>query len=137
MDPDRHPERHESGRGSQPGKAPQLAPHAEGGSAGTGSVVLLVEQQQDRVSAPLDDAPAELIGHGQEVGEAQVEDVAGFLRADPTLSGQPFAHLGEAGEVDEREGAHDRAVAVLRGLPEPVHHQARDVRAKNLGRHGG
>ena len=63
-----------------------------------------VEQEEQRVAAPLEEAGAPVVRLVEQRAEHAVEGVAHQLGADLALAGEPLAERGEAGDVDEDEG---------------------------------
>ena len=93
-----------------------------------------VEQEQQRVAAPLEQAGSPVVGLVEERGEHAVERVAHELRADLALPGEPLGESGEARDVDEHERSVDRAVARFRRLPQPLDQESGNIRLELLAR---
>ena len=83
------------------------------------AMVCIVEEQEQRVTAPLEKVAALVLGIHQQVAEDIVEEVAQLLGAFPAAAGQPFSERGEAGDVEQQQASIDDSVGrpVLSGGP--------------------
>ena len=131
---DGHPERQRPAREVQPADAVDRSLHLPGGAAGAALVLGSVEQEEQRVAAPLEEARAPVVRLVEQRAEHAVEGVAHQLGADLALAGEPLAERGEAGDVDEDEGAVELHVELIRVAPKPVDDQPRDVRGQHVRR---
>ena len=106
--------------------------HLPGRAAGAQLVVRAVEQQEQGVAAPLEEAGAPVVGLVEERAEHAVERVAHQLGADLALPGEPLGQRGEARDVDEDERCLELLVAGVRRRAQPVDDQPRHVRLQQL-----
>ena len=97
-------------------------------------VVGAVEQEQQRVAAPLEQAGTPVVGLVEQRREHAVERVAHELRADLALPREPLGERREARDVDEHQRSVDREVACVRRLPQPLDQESWNVRLELLAR---
>src|SRR5206468_649965 len=98
-----------------------------GGVASSRGVLGPGEEQQQRVSAELQKSATVLVRDGKQPSEGRVQDLGDFLGTDLALLGQALGQLGEPRDVDENEGALDRAGRRVRRFSLPVGKQTRNV----------
>ena len=79
-------------------------------------VVRAVEQEQERVAAPLEEPGAPVVRVVEQRDEHAVERVAHQLGADLALPRETLRERGEARDVDEGHRPFDLAVEIVRGL---------------------
>ena len=115
-------------RSPRPTDCSQRAAHVERGARRPGRVVLALVEQQQRVSAELEQPAASRVRHGEERGEGRVHHLGDLLRARFTPTGQALGHCREARDVDEREGSFDLQPGPLSAGAQPLERQARDER---------
>ncbi len=88
------------------------------------------EEQQERVTAELQQSAAGSVRDLEERLEAGADRVRDLFGADLAVTGQPFGHLGEPGDVDEQQGAVDRLGALVGGVVGPFDGQPGDIGAQ-------
>ena len=98
------------------------------GGAGPQQVVLVVEEQQHRVAAELQELAALLRRDAEERVEARVDRLGDVLGALASAAGQALGQLGEAGDVDEDGGSLDDPVVGGGGTHQPSEDGARQER---------
>ena len=91
-------------------------------------MTLLVEEEQQRVAAELEQPAAVRVRDVEERLERRVHHLGHLLGARLALPGELLRHRREAGDVDERERAFKLAVASLGSLAEPFDDDPRDER---------
>jgi hypothetical protein len=132
----RHPQLDRRRAGLDRAVRAQLIAHRHGARACSFGVSVAVEQEQQRVSAELQQAAALVVGDGEQTLEAASDRVGQLLRA---LAAAPpceaLGQLGETGHVDEHAGAVDGAHAALSLAGQELQHRARYVRFGPDGRH--
>jgi hypothetical protein len=74
------------------------------------AMVCIVEEQQQRVTTPLEKVATLVLGIHQQLAEDSVEKVAQLLGAFAAPAGQPFGEWGEASDVEEQQASIDNAV---------------------------
>ena len=116
-------EHHPAHRGAQvpdPAEHPVHAPCGTGRSEG---VPEPVEQQQHRVTAPLQQVGALDLGDVHQGGEHRVQDVAELLGPGPALLREPLGQPREAGDVEQHQAGVELTVrqAAVRGRPARQH----------------
>ena len=134
VDADRHPESDEPCGGAQASHRAERPLHARGCARSTRRVFLTVEEQEHRVTAPLDEPRSVVVRDGEELREAGVQRVADLLGSDLASSGEALGHRRESRDVDEGERPVDCPPAPFTVVEEPLDEQARDVRPQQLGR---
>ena len=132
---DRHAQADESCRRRDPADLTQLRAHADRGVTAARGVVGPREEQEQGVTAELQQAAAVLIRDGEKPRERRVEDFRDFLGPDLPLPGQALRQLGETRDIDEDKGAFDRSSSLTRRLTLPICQQARDVGHQQIVRH--
>jgi len=75
--------------------------HAQPGPRSAAAMVCAVEEQQHRVTAPLEKVSTLVLGIHQQLAENRVEEVAQLFGAFPALASQPLSQRGEAGDVEQ------------------------------------
>ncbi len=128
VDSDRHPQGHLSGRGVGVAHVPQNPSHPVGGSHGAHRVVVAPEEQQYRVTAPLDEVRAVRASGDEQRTERRVEDVTELLRTGPSAARESLGQLREPGDVEECERAVDGPMALLRVPTQPLDGELRYIR---------
>ena len=108
-----------------------VALHLPGRPAGALLVAGAVEQQQQRVAAPLEQAGAVVVRLVEQRGEHAVERVAHQLGADLALACETLREGREPRDVDEHHRAVDLALQRVRRVSEPVDDEPRDVRRQS------
>ena len=106
--------------------------HSQPRPGGAAAMVWAVEEQQQRVTAPLEEIGALIFGIHQQLAEDIVEKVAQLLGALPASTGQPFGERGEAGDVEEQQASIDDSV----GRPRSAAAHAGNSRARTPYRPG-
>ncbi len=124
---DRHLEAHPAGRGSDLAQSLDCILHADRGVHRPGLVVLLVEEQQQRIAAELDETAPQRVGDLHETPKALTEDLGDLLGSHLPESRQSFGHGGETGYVAEEHGPVDLAVTGLRRVRLPVQDEAGQI----------
>ena len=76
-------------------------------------VTRAVEEEQQRVAAPLEQAGSPVVGLVEQCPEHAVEGVAHQLGADLSAACQTLGERGEARDVDEREGSLNLSIRDL------------------------
>ena len=127
VDPHRHAERDVAGRAQHPSAFAQGSAHPVRGPAGARGVILALEQQQDGVAAPLDEAGTVPVGDLEQLGEDVVEQIVHLLRAHLALARETFRQLGEPRDIGECERAGDLANPGGVARAEPIDEQTRHV----------
>ena len=122
---DRHAQANLAGRGVDRTHLAERAPHADRGGDAVRGVVLPREEQEQGVSAELDQAAAVCVGRAQQLAEHEADDVGHLLGADAAQPRQPLGHLGEAGDVDEHDRPLERPHPHVRILADPANRQPR------------
>ena len=92
-----------------------------------------VEEEQERVAAPLEQPRSPVVRLVEQRPEDAVECVPHQLRADLPLTREQLRERCEPRDIDERERAFDREVASLRVVPGPLDQQPRHIRLQHLG----
>jgi hypothetical protein len=88
----------------------KCAVHPQRCPGGPAAMVLAIEQQQQRVTAPLEKVTALALGIDQQLAENSVKEVAQFLGAFSASASQPLSEWGKAGDVELQQAAVDHAV---------------------------
>ena len=102
-DPDRHPQDDRAAAHVEATDPGDLALHLPGGAARSAFVVGAVEQEEERVAAPLEEAGPPVVRLVEQRREHAIERVAHQLGADLALPRESLAEGGEARDVDEDE----------------------------------
>ena len=141
VEADVHAQRDRADGGLGPADRAQHPPHHVGRACRPPLVLRAREEEQQRVAAELQQAPAVGVGDVQQVPEGRVHDLVHLLGALLALSGQALGHGREAGDVDERHRPLQLAAERLRLGTEPLDRDAGDeggeVRARlGLDGHG-
>ena len=110
-DPDRHPQDDRAAAHVEATDPGDLALHLPGGAARPAFVVWAVEQQEERVAAPLEEARPPVIRLVEQRREHAIERVAHQLGPDLALPRESLAEGGEPRDVDEHHGARDFPMA--------------------------
>ncbi len=84
--------------------------HAQPGPGSAAAMVCTVEEQEQRVTAPLEKVATLVLGIHQQLAEDSVEEVAQLLGAFPAPAGQPLGEWGEAGDVEQQQASIDDSV---------------------------
>ncbi len=129
----RHPQRHPGAGNVDPADVAQHAAHADRGAAGARRMVGILEPQQQRVAAELEQAGAVVVGDRQDRLEAAADHLGDLLGAFPALPGKPLGQLGEARDVDEGDRAVDRPPALVRMVDQVLLQDPRQVQAEAFG----
>ena len=109
-DSHRHPQRDDRPADPQPTDTLDRPLHLPGGSSRTQLVAGIVEQEQESVTAPLQQPRAPLVRLVEQCAEHAVHGVAQQLGADLAAAREPLGELGEARDVDECQRSVDRAM---------------------------
>ena len=88
--------------------------HAQRRPGSTTAMVRPVEEEQEGVTAPLEQVAALRLGVRQQSTEHIVKEVAQLLGAFPAAAGQPLGEWSEAGDVEQQQASIDDAVGRLR-----------------------
>ncbi len=127
VDADVHLQRHRPDRRPRPPQRPQGPAHAVGGIAGTGSVVLPGEEEEQGVATELEQSTPSRVGDVEQALEGPIHHLRDLLGAELALLGEPLGHCGEAGDVDEVERSLEFASSGVGLCAQPVHDDARHV----------
>ena len=84
--------------------------HAQRRPSSAAAVVWAVEEQQKRVTAPLEKVGALVLGIRQQLAEDSVEEVAQLLGALSAPAGQPLGEGREARDVEQQQASIDDSV---------------------------
>ncbi len=128
----RHPERDEARRGLDPPDRAELAAHPERRPRRAHGMVLLGEEEHERVATELHEAAAVLVRHDEEPREDRPQDVRDLLGAHLAVARQSLGHLREPRDVDEDDRALELAHGGAGRLVQPGDQQARQVRPQPL-----
>ena len=132
--PDRHAKRDRAAAGPETPDAIERPLHLPRGAACALLVDGPVEEQQQGVAAPLEQAGAVVVGLVEQRHEDAVERVPHQLRADLAAAREALGQRGEARDVDEHHRALDLPMQVVGCLPQPVDDEPRHVRRQDLVR---
>ncbi len=132
-DPDRHPQDDGAAAHVEATDPGDLGLHLPGGAARPAFVVGTVEQEEERVAAPLEEAGPPVIGLVEQGREHAIERVAHQLGPDLALARESLAEGGEPRDVDEHHAARDFPMAGRGRVPQPVHREAWHVRTQEGG----
>ncbi len=127
VDPDVHPQLDGADRGVERSQRGERVAHPPGRGAGPSGMGLAGEEEEQRVAAELDEPAAELVGDREEAAEGRAHHVGHLFGAEAALRREPLRHRGEAGHVDERHRPVQRAMALLRGVAQPLERDARQI----------
>ena len=132
----RHPQRDLGARHVDPADVAQHAPHQHRGAARPRDVAFVLEPQQQRVAAELEQAGAVVVRDGQDRLEAAADHFGDLLRALPPLAREALGQLGEARHVGEHRGAVGGPPAAVGIVGEVLLQDPRDVepRPRAVGR---
>ena len=84
--------------------------HTQRGPPGPAGVLGPVEEEEDCVTAPLQQVGTLVVCLGQQPPEDGVEDVAQLLGTFPAAARQPLGEPGEPGDVEQHQTAVDLPV---------------------------
>jgi hypothetical protein len=73
-------------------------------------MVWTIEEQQQRVTAPLEKVGALVLGTHEQLAEDGVEQVAQLLSAFPAPTSQSLGEWGEASDVEQQQASIDDSV---------------------------
>ena len=130
VDTGRHAELHPRARDLEAARSPELLAHRDRGAAGPCFVTGPGEQQQERVAAELQEAPALGVRDREQLGEAAPDAVGEVLGTDLSALGQPLREIREARDVDERDGSLDLLIRPVDVVGDPVDDEPRAGRAR-------
>ena len=123
-------ERHSADRGGGASGLRKSSMHPQRRPRCPAAVVWAVEEQQNRVAAPLEKVGTLVLGIHQQPAEDGVEEVTQLLGAFPAAAGQPLGEWGEAGDVEQEQASIDDSM----GRPQlgccPRGQQPRHVRRR-------
>jgi hypothetical protein len=115
------------GGASDLGKSPV---HAQRSPSGAATMVWTIEEQQQRVTAPLEKVGALVLGTHEQLAEDGVEQVAQLLSAFPAPSSQALGEWGEPGDVEQQQASIDDSVGRAWLSSGPSGQQPRHVRRR-------
>ena len=115
------------GRLRAPDRAQRL-PHLERCARRAPLVALVVEEDEQCVSAELEQAAAVVVRDPEQGVEGRVHHLGHLLGACLALGRELLGHRREAGDVDEGHRPVDLAPFAIRILGEPLDHEPRNIR---------
>ena len=116
----RHPQPDRPAARLQPAFTADHRLHLDCGAAGTADVLVALEQQEDRVSPPLDHSRPVIVSGGDQVPEQGVDQPRHLLGPDLPDGREHLRHPRESGDVGEHQRAVERAVPGFRLVAQPV-----------------
>ena len=134
VDADRHPQADRPGSGRAPAHGGQGLLHPDRCRAGALGMVRAAEQQQDGVSAELQEVGMVGVGRPDQLAERGIDDAGDLLGALPSALRERLGQLGEPRDVGEDERPLEAARARLGRLAQPVDRDARHERPQRVGR---
>src|SRR3954451_10458 len=131
VDADRHAELEVRAAGQlDPANIPKCTAHPHRRTACVGDVVTVLEQEQQRVAAELDQAAIVGVRDRQQIRETRLDRVGDLLGPLPADLRELLGELREPRDIDEDDGAVDRPPQVVRGRGEVTQKNPWDVRVK-------
>jgi hypothetical protein len=97
-------------------------------------VVVTAEEQQDGVTAELEQVGVLRVRPPDQLPERRVDHARDLLRALAAAFRECLGQIGEAGDVGEGEGSLEALGTLRRRVPQPVDGDARNERPQGIGR---
>jgi hypothetical protein len=127
VDPGGHAQHDPPGARLEPTDVGEARLHPERGPRGASRVARAGEEQEECVAAELQEPAAGPVRDLQQRLEAGPDRVGDLLGTDLAVPGEALGHLREAGDVDEQQGALDRAGGLVGVGVGPVDGEPGDV----------